>query len=362
MPTHGTEASEGLAFRDVFREEERVRIAYRLVSGAAGQYLVQVSEPLVRRQEVLGAVTHIVMVVVGLLVPLTVCLVWLGLRHGLAPVARLRQRIEARGVDDLSPIPPEDVPFEVAPLVAVLNVQLERVRRNLEAQRRFVADAAHQMKTPLAGLKTQAEAAQRGATFEEARARLARIEESADRMSRLVAQLLALARAENARASAPARERVDLNELLRECCTEAADGAIARNVMIGFDPGPGEVGVEGTLLLLHELFANLLDNAVRYSPGGTEVAVHVRSEDGPEVVVEDAGVGIPPSERDLVFEPFYRVLGMHASGSGLGLSIVRAIANLHGAGVTVEDVPVGNGTRIRVRFPTPAPVEAALER
>jgi len=287
---------------------------------------------------------------VTLLVPLMVALAWFGLWRGLRPLRELRQRIEARPAEDLSPIPPEDAPLELSPLLASLNSQLDRVRHHIDAQRRFVADAAHQLRTPLAGLKAQADAALRGDTLEEARGRLVQIEQSADRLSRLVAQLLSLARADNALTQAPPGETVNLDALLREVCENSAEHALARPVELGFDASAGGATVTGSPLLLRELFANLVDNAIRYTPPGGEVAVRVRSGPPHRVVIEDSGVGIPEDERELVFERFHRVLGTGASGSGLGLSIVRTIAGIHGAEVTLDVARAEGGTRFTVTF------------
>ena len=337
-------------FREAFIDGERMRVVSRLVQRGPDGLVVQVAEPMQRRHELAGGMSIVVMWVIALLVPATVGLVWYGLRRGLAPLQRLRQRVEARAPDDLSPIAPEAVPYEIAPLVNSLNRQLERVRASLEAQRRFVADAAHQMRTPLAGLKTQAEAAQRAATLAEARERLAQIEEGADRMSRLVAQLLALARADDARAGEAPRERVSLNTLLQELGAEWAPRALARDVGFSFEPATDAVDIHGSALLLRELFSNLIDNAVRYTPAGGEISVRVAKQ-GRTAIVEDTGIGIPPAERPRVFDRFHRVLGSGVAGSGLGLSIVREIAELHGAGVSVDAGHGGRGTRFEVRFP-----------
>ena len=240
-------ATPEVRFRDTYLEledevvtqGEGVRVAYRSVAMSSGNfYVVQVAEPLSRRLGLVHEVTLIAMLTVGLLVPGIVAMVWYGLRHGLEPLLRLSERVEARDPDDLSPIPLEKVPDEIAPLVATLNRQLERTRSSIEAQRRFVADAAHQMRTPLAGLKTQAEAAARESTLEEARARLARIEEGAERLGRLMAQLLALARADDALLRPGPREPTDLNGLLRDECATWADRALAKGVALGFDPAP----------------------------------------------------------------------------------------------------------------------------
>lgn len=352
-------ASADVRFRDTYLEieDERdtigegVRVAYLAVTMASGNvYVVQVAEPLTRRLGLVREVTIIVMIVISLMIPVMAAMAWIALRNGLSPLLRLRDRVEARDPDDLSPIAPGDVPAEILPLVNTLNRQLERVRANLDAQRRFVADAAHQMRTPLAGLKMQAEAAAREATFDEARARLARIEEGAERLGRLMAQLLALARADDALASPALREMCDLNALVREECARWADRALARNLAFGFDAAQDPVLVAAVPLLLQELFANLIDNAIRYTPEGGEVSVIV-SATPPTVVVEDSGVGIAPGERSLVFERFYRVLDSGETGSGLGLSIAKAIADLHRAHVGVETGANGQGARFVVTFP-----------
>jgi two-component system sensor histidine kinase TctE len=339
-------------FREALLGGDLVRIAYQIVPQPAGRgpMIVQVGESMQRRRDLAGGVTAVATGVIAFLGAATLVLVWMGLQRGLAPLETLRAHVEARDPQDLSAIAPEDVPREIAPLVATLNRQLERVRRNLDAQRRFVADAAHQMRTPIAGLKTQAQAAMRGATLQEAHVRLAQIEQSAERLGRLMTQLLALARADDARMQPAARESVDLNGVMREVCSEWADLALAKPVQLGFDAARSPANVEGSALLLRELFGNLLDNAIRYTPEGGDVMVRVETSPSPQVVVEDTGIGIAPADRQLVFEPFYRVLGTGESGSGLGLPIVKAIANLHGATVAIEDRGDEPGTRFRVVF------------
>lgn len=359
LPTAGEAGEAGEAgfvrIREATVGRQQTRVGYLLLpASAAGEAVwVQVAEPVERRRTLVGNVTALVMAMVTLLVPLMVALAWFGLWRGLRPLRELRQRIEARPAEDLSPIPPEDAPLELSPLLASLNSQLDRVRHHIDAQRRFVADAAHQLRTPLAGLKAQADAALRGDTLEEARGRLVQIEQSADRLSRLVAQLLSLARADNALTQAPPGETVNLDALLREVCENSAEHALARPVELGFDASAGGATVTGSPLLLRELFANLVDNAIRYTPPGGEVSVRVRCGPPHRVVIEDSGVGIPEDERELVFERFHRVLGTGASGSGLGLSIVRTIAGIHGAEVTLDVARAEGGTRFTVIFPGP---------
>lgn len=352
MPRPADDGAEAgaVAIRDGTLDGQPARIGHAWVVAEGGaRWLVQVGDPIERRRGLVGNVTALVMGMVTLLVPIMVALVWFGLWRGLRPVRQLRAQIESRAAEDLSPIPPEYAPAELAPLLASLNAQLDRVRHQLEAQRRFVADAAHQLRTPLAGLKAQADAALREATVEAAQARLARIEESADRLSRLVTQLLSLARADDALVRTPPRETVELNALLREVCAAAAEQAMPRQVALGFDPAAAAASVPGSPLLLRELFANLVDNAIRYTPPGGEVSVRVQSPG--RVVIEDTGIGIPEAERGRIFERFHRVLGTGASGSGLGLAIVRTIADLHRATVRAEAPETGPGTRFVVEFP-----------
>jgi two-component system sensor histidine kinase TctE len=345
-----------IRMRDTTVDKQPVRMGYVWVPDpAGGALLVQVGDPLKRRHILMGNVTALVMGVVTFIVPVIGGLVWFGVWRGLRAIRGLRTHIDGRPADDLSALPSEDAPSELATLVESLNEQLDRVRRHLEAQRRFVADAAHQLRTPLAGLKAQADAALRGGTLEEARARLERIQESADRLGRLVAQLLSLARADDALGRTPPRESVELNALLREVCGTAAEQAMARQISLGFDAAPRAVEVQGSGLLLRELFANLVDNAIRYTPAGGEVSVRVVPSLEPAVHVEDSGEGVPAAERERIFERFHRVLGTGASGSGLGLAIVRTIGELHRAVVRVENRKEG-GSRFIVAFPAPAGV------
>lgn len=356
LPAPGTgdpSAAPIVQFRNARAGVEMVRVAYMSVSadGAGRSWLVQVGEPLSRRRALAVHATNVVMMVAVVLMPLMVALVWFGLRRGLLPLRQLSARLRARDENDTSPIPPEDAPEELAPLLESLNVQLGRVRANLDSQRRFVGDAAHQLRTPLAGLKTQAQIALREWPAPVVRERLLRIEESAARMGHLVTQLLALARADELRTRRDAFEAVDLNVLLHEVCAQAADAALARQMTIAFEPSAA-AQVDGVPLLLREMFANLVDNAMRYGPERGEITVRVSGGAACAVAVEDCGPGIPAAERELVFSRFYRALGTGESGSGLGLAIVKEIAALHHAAIRIETPPAG-GTRFLVAFPAP---------
>jgi two-component system sensor histidine kinase TctE len=346
---------------ETYRGEE-IRIAYTYVDApddVQAQHfpvLVQVGETLDRRAALANEIIKGVIFPQFLILPVSVALVWFGLSRGLAPLNRMQRRIRERAPDDLSPIDPRDAPEEVSPLVEAINDLLARLGESIAAQKRFIADAAHQMKTPLAGLRTQSELALRESDPAQLRLSLEQIAISSDRAAHLISQLLALARMENLR-DATRLEALDLAPLTRSVASDWVGEATRRSIDFGFEGEDAPMPIAGHPILLREMFNNLIDNALRYTPPGGTVTVGLERS-GSEVVVsvEDSGPGIPPAERALVFERFYRVLGTQTDGSGLGLAIVREIAEQHGAEVRIEDatsVPAGGGpgTRFAVAFP-----------
>jgi two-component system sensor histidine kinase TctE len=285
--------------------------------------------------------------------------------EGIKPLHRLEERIRARRPEDLSPINHKDVPLEVVPLVDSVNDLLGRLGDSLATQKRFLADAAHQLKTPLAGLRMQAELAQReGMSTGELRQSLAQIARSSMRATHTVNQLLALARAESAGvgrglAMQPCNLVRIVTDVVRDCLPRAMD----KHVDLGYDgaePSVAGVWLQGNATLLTELVRNLVDNAINYTPSSSSrpgmATVRVLADPFGQVLllqVEDSGPGVPEAERELVFQPFYRVLGSEADGSGLGLPIVLEIARQHGAQVALEDAHPGQqppGARFSVRF------------
>jgi two-component system sensor histidine kinase TctE len=263
----------------------------------------------------------------------------------------LRQTIQRRGPDDLSPIATQRVPEELSPLIEAFNEVLERMKRNVEAQQRFVADAAHQMRTPLTGLKTQAQFAVREADPDALRHALRQIAVGVDRAGRLVNQLLTLARAEGREAAQQAREPLDLARLMRDVVADWVGPALEKQIDLGYE-GDAPAMVLGNAVLLRELAKNLIDNALRYTPGGGRVTCRVE-ERGQLVVleVEDNGVGLTEAQAELVFERFYRVDDATTEGSGLGLAIVREIASQHDATARLRPNLAGPGVTARVVFP-----------
>ncbi|AEF92619.1 integral membrane sensor signal transduction histidine kinase [Delftia sp. Cs1-4] len=340
------------------------------------QALVQVAETREKRSVLATEIIKGVMLPQFVILPLAALLVWLALARGIKPLHRLEERIRARRPEDLSPINHKDVPLEVVPLVDSVNDLLGRLGDSLATQKRFLADAAHQLKTPLAGLRMQAELAQReGVSTEELRQSLAQIARSSIRATHTVNQLLALARAESAGvgrglAMQPCNLVRIVTDVVRDCLPRAMD----KHVDLGYDGAESSatgVWLQGNATLLTELVRNLVDNAINYTPSSSSrpgmVTVRVLADPFGQVLllqVEDSGPGVPEAERDLVFQPFYRVLGSEADGSGLGLPIVLEIARQHGAQVVLEDAHPGQqppGARFSVRFtalrspPSPKP-------
>jgi len=338
---------EQVYFRNDTLHQRDVRVAYMFaqVRGLTGAVLVQVAETEEKRSLLASNIIGGVLAAQFVLLPLALLLVWFGLSKGIAPLEEIRGTIRGRKPQDLSPIDPTDAPEEIRPFIDSINDLMRRLELSLQSQQRFVADAAHQMRTPLAGLKTQAELALRQHDLEGIEQTMRQIAVGADRASRLINQLLALARAES-----PVQvslQRIKLKALVEEVTRDWVPQAHDKGIDLGFEPGVEDPLVEGNALLLRELLGNLLDNAVRYTPAGGTVTARV-SVDGESVFVdvEDNGMGIPAAERELVFERFYRVLGTGSEGSGLGLAIVREIAEVHHG--RVELLPSPRGTLIRV--------------
>ena len=396
LPVPGDEDRAPLGevrYRDETLNTDTVRVAYMWVNVAGraaareGQSapLVQVAETLGKRSRLATEIIKGVILPQFVILPLAVLLVWLALARGIAPLNELQQRIRRRDANDLSPIDEREAPEEVSPLVCAINDLLARLDQSMRAQKHFLADAAHQLKTPLAGLRTQAELAQReidaGQSDPQAlKKSLQQIARSSQSAAHMVNQLLAMARAEN---QGPAMQHQPLNlaRLATETVRDFVPRAIEKRIDLGYE-GPDALAaprhpqglmVMGHGLLLRELMRNLIDNALQYTPPGGTVTVRVIDDPFGQVVVlqvEDSGPGIAVAEREQVFQPFYRSLGTNVDGSGLGLAIVREIAQQHGAEVTLEDAnlrrrpglseqaeaPHGPGARFILRLPAAPPV------
>ena len=329
--------------------------------------LVQVAETMEKRSILATEIVKGVMLPQFVILPLAVLLVWLALVQAIKPLNLLEERIRARSPDDLSPLDVETVPLEVTPLVSSVNDLLMRLKDSIATQKRFLADAAHQLKTPLAGLRMQADLAQRqGASAEDLKQSLRQIGRSSIRATHTVNQLLALARAESS-GTVISHQPCDLAQItmnvVRDCLPRAMDKHIDLGLE-GAQPGSEGVRIEGNPTLLTEMIRNLIDNAINYTPSTQDrpgvITARVLVDPFSHVLVlqvEDTGTGIAPAERELVFQPFYRVLGTEADGSGLGLPIVREIARQHHATITIDDAHPGStpvGTCFTVRFQGPS--------
>ena len=359
------ERSGRVHFRNESLHGAPVRVAYAWVNlrplrDAHDQpplALVQVAETLDKRAQLANAIIKGVILPQFIILPVILALVWFALSRGLSPLAQLQERIRARPSDDLSPIDPRQVPEEISPLVGSLNDMLARVAHTIDAQKRFIADAAHQMKTPLAGMRMQSELALRQVDPAEIHRSLEQLAKSSESATRLVNQLLALARAENQPHAGVALAPLDLGLLARDVVLDWVPASFAHEIDLGYEAPDAPVDIDGSALMLRELLSNLIDNALRYTPQGGSVTVRVRVEDERAVLeVEDNGPGIAPGERARVFERFYRILGSSVSGSGLGLAIVREIAQQHGADIAILDNPRSTskkfpGSLFRLTFP-----------
>ncbi|QGZ43088.1 HAMP domain-containing protein [Pseudoduganella flava] len=375
-PEDDTTRPGAVRFRSDNLHGTPIRIAYAYVNleensqRPARLALVQVAETLEKRAKLANEIIKGVILPQFIILPIVLGLVWFALSRGLLPLAELQERIRARPSDDLSPIAPNQVPEEITPLVRSLNEMLARLSQSIDMQKRFIADAAHQMKTPLAGMRMQSELALRQTDQQEIHRSLEQLAKSSEAATRLVNQLLALARAENQPQAGSAFEALDLAELARNAVRDWVPASFNYRIDLGYEAPEAPVLIEGNPLMLRELLSNLIDNALRYTPHGGSVTVRVRSAavaDGDCAVleIEDTGPGIPPAERVHVFERFYRILGSSAEGSGLGLAIVREIAQQHGADIEILSNPRATnpkypGSLFRLTFP-PQPAAAEEE-
>lgn len=323
---------------------------WRIYATQWGPRTIQVVQPMDVRREMAFAGALRTLLPLLMVMPLLGAVIWFTVGRTLRPLRRVAQAVERRGASDLEPLDAVGLPQEITPVVKALNRLLNRLEESLAAQRAFVGDAAHELRTPLAALRLQAQVLARVDGVADRRAASEELVAGVDRATRLVEQLLELARSEPD-GSAPAFIRVRLDELARETVARFAAMSVAKGIDLGLETD-GDVAANGDPATLRVLLRNLVDNAVRYTPAGGRVDIAVASRNSrPTIDVVDTGPGIPPAERDRVFARFYRVPGNEETGSGLGLAIVRRIAEIHGAQVTLEPGDGGAGLRVIVAFP-----------
>jgi len=316
--------------------------------------LVVVGETLVRRQLLGREILIAVALSQLLLIVMVTIAVYLGVGHGLLPLGRLRQQIESRSHRDLTPLDEPQTPTEVRPLVHATNDLMQRLERAITSQQRFVADAAHQLRTPLAGLKTHAELALRETSLAGMRERVNVLLQATDRSARLAHQMLSLARAEPEASASLTTTTLDLGKLVKEVVSDWVPRALEREIDLGVIVEDSSIMARGNALLLREMLANLVDNAIRYTQAGGRVTVRLgQTAEAIVLSVEDDGPGIPPQDRERAFQRFQRLGDPAIDGCGLGLAIVREIAEAHSASVAIDTGSEGVGTRVSVRFAVP---------
>ncbi len=313
---------------------------YRVFSIQTPTQTLQVAQDMAVRRNMAGNMALRTAGPIAVMMPILMLVVWWVISGSLAPVARVRSQVAARQADDLSPVSDAGLPDEVLPLVQELNLLFGRVKTAFEAQQHFVADAAHELRTPLAALKLQALSLERADSGEARSVAIARLTAGIERATRLVEQLLVLARQEATAASgAPS------------AVAEMAHAAQAKGIDLGMQKAD-RVLVTGQPDALHILMRNLVDNAIKYTPAGGTVDVEVIADgQGALLCVEDSGPGIPADERERVFDRFYRLAGSEANGSGLGLAIIKAIAERHRGILTLGQSERLGGLRVTVQFP-----------
>ncbi len=347
-------SATGPVLRNVTLSGEKVRLLILRFDSTRREpgvhFVLAVSEPIHNRLVLGRSILGNIVIPQFIFILIAGIAVWIGLKRGFSPLERLRCALARRPVNDLSPLDEAQVPGEVRPLIHELNGLITRLKIMLEHQRRFVANAAHQLRTPFAGLRAQAELAQREPVTEPVRYALEGICEGASRCNRLVEQLLALARNEPETRNVEAMAYIDLNRVAQGLAMEWAPEAVRQGIDLGFEGAVMPIPVCADEDGLRDMISNLIDNAIRYTPPGGQVTVLTGMDGDAWLRVEDNGPGIPVDERQNVFNRFYRIAGSGKHGSGLGLAIVAEVAQRFGARIEVSE-SVGGGAVFVVRFP-----------
>ena len=325
---------------------------WRVYTLVQGTHALQVAQAESEREAVATQTALRTLVPFVALLPIFGALIWIGVGRGLAPLDAISRAVARRRPDAMAPIAESRVPEELQPLVVSLNGLLERLSEALAAQRRFTADAAHELRTPLAALKLQLDLARRNGDASGGASALDDLDAGVARASHVVEQLLTLARVEP-EARAQHRVDCDLVALARDAIVARAALAADKSIDLGLAHATPAT-VSGDPASLAILLSNLIDNALRYTPRGGRIDVAVdRDDGGPTLSVTDNGPGIPVEDRERVFDRFFRGSDQHEQGSGLGLSIVKRIADAHHAVIDLDDAPQGSGLVVRVHFPAP---------
>lgn len=329
-----------------------VQIKLLIPVADAEPVIIEVAETMNSRKRLSMNIFMTMIVPQLLMVILGATAVWIGVSRGLEPLQFLQKAIASRSRLDLTPVQEDIAPEEVYPLVVSLNDLLARLREDIKAQQRFIANAAHQLRTPLAGLKAYSSLGLDLKNLEETHGVMEQIDSGLDRTTHMVNQLLALARNDPASMTTTERSVVELNGLVADVIADRISIAVKKKIDVGYQPAQELANVSGDGTSLQQLVSNLIDNALLYTPDGGCVNVIVAQDNGSiKLSVADTGPGIPVEERDKVFERFYRLVGSTGGGSGLGLSIVKEVAKNHKATVKIEHGENNQGTSVSVMFP-----------
>lgn len=349
-----SQSADGFSYTNVNFRGQSFRLASYRTSETGDPLVVTVAETPARRDRAVHRLDVAFLINDTLQMAAVLIIALIGIRIALRPLQRLSRQIAGRPAVALNQLPTNDVPAEVLPVVESLNALLARVRDSVLSQQHFLANAAHQLRTPLTGLKAQLEVLSRETAGTPLEERIDLLQGGVDRLAHTANQLLTLARAEPSAHRASHFTAVDLPHLIGEVIDSSLDRAIARGIDLGADSEP--VQVTGVYWLLHEVLNNLIDNAIRHTPPGGNITIRCGMTDRhPFLEVDDSGVGIPPpEERDKVRERFYRSVRSTSSGAdgcGLGLAIVDEVARVHGAQLSILDGSSGRGARMRIDFP-----------
>ncbi|MDE2417393.1 MAG: sensor histidine kinase N-terminal domain-containing protein [Burkholderiales bacterium] len=331
---------------------------YRIFSLATGNQVVQIAQELTARQKMAGKLALRTVAPIGLVAPLLMLLVWWVITTSLSPVDRVRRQVASRHADTLTEVSEDGLPDEIVPLVQELNLLFKRVRQAFEAQQRFVADAAHELRSPLAALKLQVQGLRRAHDDSSKSLAVERLTAGIDRATRLVEQLLVLARQQARVAEEIPLHPVDLRKVAQFVLADLWEVARQRQIDIGID-GCEDGYVNGQEDALQILIRNLVDNAIKYTPKGGVVNISLsRGENHIFLKVEDSGPGIPEQDHKRIFDRFYRLADTRTSGSGLGLSIVKTIADMLVAHVSIGRSAHLGGLEVTVAFEATQPLHS----
>jgi two-component system sensor histidine kinase TctE len=358
LPTAGQSlAINGIALDNATVRGQRMRVVSLRIAPAQTNdtVTVTIAETLIKRNTLAGDILVAMVAPQFALAAIASLLSWLGVSRGLKPLTDLARQIESRDQNNLSPVPQTGLPREARVLASRINELLARLGSAIRAQKRFVTDAAHQLRTPLAAVTLQVERAERAPDVATQREALQALHRSVERAGRMAQQLLSLARTDPEAIHTVELKPLDLVGLARRVGEEWIPQALRRDIDFGLIAPPVPVTITGDERLLGELLSNLIDNALRYSGAGGRVSVVVEAQPQPTLSVQDDGPGIPEDERVKIFERFYRVEGSTGDGCGLGLAIVEEIARLHSSTVEVGSGADGRGSRFTVAFDTQPP-------